>query len=161
MKADEQPIRLDDLDAAHPLRQVPFTAPPGYFDSLPGRIQAGAMAQRAVVTDPRPAFRIGWSWQRTAVSLAGLSVVAVLIWQTLPQRQESLGAGALAGVSTEAIAAYLDEQGVNPAELTDPTLMQQSLGADSTTIQFLNVNPAEIRQHIDHQALPQKTDQGS
>ncbi len=156
MKAHEQPIRLDELPIDHPLREVPFMVPDGYFDSLPGRIQA-----RVTATRPEPAFRISWSWQRTVASVAGLSLIAVLVWQTLPQRQESLGAGALSGVSADAIAAYLDEQGVNPADLTDPVLMQKSLGADSTTIQFLNVNPTEIRQHIDREALSETLDLGS
>jgi hypothetical protein len=156
MKPIQPPIDLDELDAGHPLRQVPFTAPDGYFDRLPGRLQA-----KITATKPEPAFQVGWSWSQTAASLAGIGLVAVLVWQTLPQRQESLGSSALAGVSSEAIAVYLDEQGVNPVDMTDPTMVQQSLGSDSATIRYLNVNPADIRQHIERQTLPDNLDQGS
>ncbi len=156
MKSDHEHIRLDELTADHVLRQLPFVAPDGYFDRLPGRIQAIVTAP-----PPEPSFRMSWAWQRSVRSLAAVSLVALLVWQTLPQRQESLGASALTGVSTNEIEAYLNEQGVNPVELADPVLMQQSLGADSTSIQFLNVNPTEIRQHIDQQALSETIDLGS
>ena len=127
------------------MRQLPFSVPDGYFDALPSRVQA------RVSTKPKPAFTISWSWQRTAASLAGASLIAVLVWQTLPQRQESLGSEALAGVSNEVITAYLDEQGVNPYQLADQQQIHSSLGNDTTAIQYLNVKPMDIQRQIDEQ----------
>lgn len=145
MKQSENPIRLDDLAQDHPLRQVPFTVPDHYFDELPSRVQA-RVARRS-----KRAFTISWSWQRTAASLAGAGLIAVLVWQTLPERQESLGSEALSGVSHATIAAYLEEQGVNAYELADSEQLQQSLGNDTTVVKYLDVQPEDIRQHIDEQ----------
>lgn len=148
-------FRLNELPPEHPLRQQPFRAPEGYFDELPLRIQAH------VTRKPKPAFRISWSWQRTATSLAGASLIALLVWKTLPQRQESIGNEALAGVSDEVIAAYLDDQGVNPYELADGQQIHASLGNDTTAIQFLNVQPADIQRHIDEQNVSDILSYGS
>ena len=142
---DKNQFRIDELPPEHPLRQLPFAAPDGYFDTLPSRVQA-RVARKA-----KPAFSISWSWQRTAASLAGASLIAVLVWQTLPQRQETLGSEALAGVSNEVITAYLDEQGVSADELADSQQLHSSLGTDTTAIQFLNVMPTDIQQHIEDQ----------
>lgn len=148
-------FRLDELPPEHPLRQQPFRAPDGYFDQLPSRVQA------RVTRKPKPAFSISWSWQRTATSLAGASLIAVLIWKTLPQRQESLGNEALTGVSSEVIAAYLDDQGVDPYELADNQQLHSSLGSDTTAIQYLNVKPADIQQLIDEQNVSESLGLGS
>ncbi|MBD2702363.1 hypothetical protein IC229_17065 [Spirosoma sp. BT702] len=148
-------IRLDELPPEHPLRQNPFVAPDGYFDDLPSRVQA------RIAPKAKPAFRISWSWQRTMASLAGASLIAILVWQTLPQRQESIGNEALAGVSNDVIAAYLDEQGINADELADSQQLHSSLGSDTTAIQFLNVAPTEIQQLINEQSLVNKSDRDS
>jgi len=144
---DKNAFRLDELPPEHPLRQQPFTVPDGYFDQLPSRVQA------RVTHRPKPAFSISWSWQRTAVSLVGASLVAVLVWQTLPQRQESLGSEALTGISSEVIAAYLDDQGIDADELADSQQLHSSLGNDTTAIQYLNVQPADIQTIIDEQTI--------
>lgn len=148
-------FRLDELPPEHPLRQQPFVAPEGYFDTLPTRVQA------RVARKSKPAFSISWSWQRTAASLAGASLIAVLVWQTLPQRQESLGSDALAGVSKEVITAYLEEQGVSAYELADGQQLHSSMGNDTTAIEFLNVNPADIQQHIQDYELQDSPNLGS
>lgn len=80
-------------------------------------------------------------------------MIAVLVWQTLPQRQESLGREALTGVSNEVIAAYLDDQGVNANELADSQQLHSSLGNDTTAIQYLNVKPADIQTLINEQTI--------
>lgn len=152
---NKNPFRLDELPPEHPLRQQPFTVPDGYFDQLPSRVQA------RVTRRSKPAFSISWSWQRTAASLAGASLIAVLIWQTLPQRQESLGREALMGVSDEVIAAYLDDQGVNAHELADSQQLHSSLGSDTTAIQYLNVKPADIQTLIDEQTVLETQKTGS
>lgn len=148
-------FRLDELPPEHPLRQQPFTVPDGYFDQLPSRVQT------RVTRKPTPAFSISWSWQRTVASLAGASLIAVLVWQTLPQRQESLGSETLSGVSRETIAAYLDDQGVDPYEMADSQQIRSSLGSDTTTVQELNVEPADIQQYINEQSTPDNKNLGS
>jgi small-conductance mechanosensitive channel len=152
---NKNPFRLDELPPEHPLRQQPFTVPDGYFDQLPTRVQARMMRRS------KPAFSISWSWQRTAASLAGASLIAVLFWQTLPQRQESLGSEALTGVSPEVISAYLDDQGVYADELADSQQLHQSLGSDTTAIQYLNVKPADIQTLIDEQSALETQQAGS
>lgn len=152
---NKNPFRLDELPPEHPLRQQPFSVPDGYFDQLPTRVQA-RISRRA-----KPAFSISWSWQRTAASLAGASLIAVLVWQTLPQRQESLGSEALTGVSDEVIAAYLDDQGVDVNELADSQQLHQSLGSDTTAIQYLDVKPADIQTLIDEQSALETQQAGS
>lgn len=145
MKQPKNPIRLDDLAQDHPLRQVPFAAPDHYFDDLPSRVQA------RLTRPPKSAFSISWSWQRTAASLAGAGLIAVLVWQTLPERQESLGSEALSGVNRAAIAAYLDDQGVNAYELADGDQLRQSLTNDTTVVKYLDVRPEDIRKQLDEQ----------
>ena len=152
---EENNFRLDELPPEHSMRQHPFVAPDGYFDTLPSRVQA------RVNYKPKPAFSISWSWQRTAASLAGVSLIAVLVWQTLPQRQESLPSEALAGVSNEIITAYLDEQGINADELADSQQLHTSLGNDTTAIQYLNVQPTDIQQHIKDENLLDSPNLGS
>lgn len=136
-------IRLDELDASHPLRQDPFSAPDGYFDTLPMQIQARVQAPK-----PASAFTMSWSWQRSVASLAGATLVAALVWVTLPERQETLGKETLSSVSNEAIASYLDEQGIDANELAEQSQLQSSFGSDSTMLQYLNVKPDDIRQHV-------------
>lgn len=152
---ENNPFRLDELPPEHPLRQPPFTVPDGYFDHLPARVQA------RVSRRTKPAFTVSWSWQRTAASLAGASLIAILIWQTLPQRQESLGREALTGVSDEVIAAYLDDQGIDANELADSQQLHSSLGNDTTAIQYLNVKPADIQRVIDEQTVLKTQNAGS
>ncbi len=137
-------IRLDELDPGHPLRQDPFRAPDGYFDDLPMQIQARVQANK-----PHPTFTMSWSWQRSVASLAGATLVAALVWVTLPERQGRLEQEALSSVSNEAIASYLDEQGIDANELAEQSQVQTSFSSDSTLFQYLNVQPADIRQHID------------
>ena len=137
------------------MRQHPFVAPDGYFDTLPSRVQARVMHK------PKPAFSISWSWQRTTTSLVGATLIALLVWQTLPQRQESLPSEALAGVSNDVITAYLDEQGISADELADSQQLHSSLGNDTTAIQYLNVQPADIQQHIKDEVLSDNPNVGS
>ena len=148
-------MQLDDLSPDHPARQIPFTAPDGYFDALPTRIQT------RVADVHKPAFIISWSWQRTVASLAGASLVAALIYVTLPQRQESLGTEALAGVSKTDIVAYLDDQGLITGELADQEAIQTAFPQDSTMIQYLDVKPGTIQQVIDEQNADDLLNTGS
>ncbi|RYF54648.1 MAG: hypothetical protein EOO39_39060, partial [Cytophagaceae bacterium] len=145
----KQPIRLEEIDAGHPLRQHPFETvgagvPDGYFDTLASRVQARAALAHPQSTGPI----ISWSWGRTMASLAGAGLVATLVWLTWPQRQDSIGRDQLSGVSDAAIVAYLDEQGFNPDEVT---ALQTTAKADdeSASLQYLDLKSDVIRQHLE------------
>ncbi|KAB7727869.1 hypothetical protein F5984_19050 [Rudanella paleaurantiibacter] len=140
-------IRLDELDAGHPLRKHPIEAtnlgvPDGYFDALPHQIQ------ERVVTKQH-GWSINWSWQRSVASLAGAGLVAALVWVTWPARQDSLGQESLADVSNTAITNYLDEQGVSSMDLADYTPIQQSFDSEAIETQLQDVNPEVIQEEID------------
>lgn len=140
-------IRLEEIEAGHPLRQDPFQAPDGYFENLPMQIQARISAQK-----PASAFTFSWSWQRSMASLVSASLLAVLVWVTLPERQGSLGKETLSGVSDKAIASYLDEQGVDPYELAEQKHINVFSADNSPLVHYLNLKPEDIRQHInEHQ----------
>ncbi|MCY7350729.1 MAG: hypothetical protein LH606_08675 [Cytophagaceae bacterium] len=130
-------INLDDLP-----RKQPFSVPEGYFDTLPQRIQAQVVA-------PAPAFRFHLSWQRVSVSLAAFSLVAVLIWQTLPPKQGSLGTDAISQVSNETILEYLTTQNLTPYDLVDH-LDQVSIltSGEGAVLQQLNITDEDILHHL-------------
>ncbi|MEZ0484712.1 hypothetical protein [Fibrella aquatica] len=150
----KEPIRLEEIDAGHPLRQHPFEAvgagvPDGYFDTLASRVQARAALTRPQTTGPL----ISWSWGRTMTSLAGAGLVATLVWLTWPQRQDSIGQETLSGVSDAAIVAYFDEQGLNPDEVT--ALQRDNAPDDdvSSSLQYLDIKSDAIRQHLESQDI--------
>lgn len=144
--SDKKYIRIEELGKEHPLQQQPFTVPEGYFDTLPSRVQAR-------IVKPKPAFTISWSWQRTVASLAGASLLAILVWNTLPQRQESLGEEVLSGVSDDAIKMYLEEQGVSTYDLADNAAVQASFSNGASMLEYLDVKPEQIRKQIETQAV--------
>lgn len=144
---EKQYIRLDELDVGHSLRQHPFEGvnagvPEGYFDSLPSIIQDRAVKKQH-------GWTVSWSWQRSMASLAGASLVAVLVWVTWPARQDSLGQESLATVNEAAITAYLEEQGVSTADLAEYEPLQKTFGDKATIHELQEVNPDEIRNSVD------------
>ncbi|WP_375447982.1 hypothetical protein [uncultured Fibrella sp.] len=149
----KQPIRLEEIDAGHPLRQHPFEAvgagvPDGYFDSLASRVQARVAHQ----TQPANPL-ISWSWGRSMATLAGAGLVATLVWLTWPQRQDSIGRDQLSGVSDAAIVAYLDEQGLNPDELTALQTNTATADDESASLKYLDIKSDAIRQHLESQDI--------
>ena len=145
----KQPIRLDELDAGHPLRQHPFEAvgagvPDGYFDTLASRVQARVAKPQAVGP------LVSWSWGRSVATLAGAGLVATLVWLTWPQQQGAIGRDTLSGVSDAAIVAYLDEQGLNPDEMSS---FQTTADDDSTSLKYLDIKSDAIRQHLETQDI--------
>lgn len=155
---EKQPIRLDELDAGHPLRRHLFETtnigvPDGYFDSLPSIIQDRAVRKQY-------GWSVSWSWQRSVASLAGAGLVAALVWVTWPARQDSLGQEALASVSKAAITSYLDEEGISTTDLAEYAPVQKSFTDTETIHELQNVNLEEIRDQIDF-VPEEKTNQGS
>lgn len=151
----KEPIRLEEINAGHPLRQHPFEAtgagvPDGYFDTLATRVQARVALSQPQTTGPL----ISWSWGRSVASLAGAGLVAVLVWTSWPERQDSIGRDTLSGVSDAAIVAYLDEQGLNPDEVTAlQTTTSASGNDDSSSLKYLDINSDAIRQHLESQDI--------
>ena len=143
-------IRLEEVERESPLRELPFTVPEGYFDTLPSRVQAEAIRRSH-------RFTISWSWQRTAASLAGAGLVAALVWVTYPQQQPSLGPDQLSEVSNRSIKEYLNEQNVSSDELADASLNNVRLPSDSTMLQYLNVSPKAIQQELDLETTADET----
>ncbi|MGA0558451.1 hypothetical protein ACO2Q8_17450 [Larkinella sp. VNQ87] len=138
-------IRLDELDRQHPLRQLPFTTPEGYFDTLPSRIQAQT-AQRAA---HRPV--LNWSWPRSVATLAGAGLVAALVWFTYPEQQKSLEPELLSNVSKESVLDYLQEQDIYLEDYSDVLNAPATLN-NSNLIQELQVSPEVIKQLVEEDA---------
>ena len=154
----KRPIRLEEIDAGHPLRQHPFEAagagiPDGYFDTLAQRVQA------RVALENQPAEPlINWSWGRTVGALAGAGLVATLVWFTWPQQQGAIGRDTLSDVSNAAIVTYLDEQGLNPDEMMSLQAGAATADDDSTSLDYLDLKPDAIRQHLDAQDISDELD---
>ncbi|GAB3330492.1 hypothetical protein GCM10027299_35250 [Larkinella ripae] len=140
----KKPIRLDELDRQHPLKQLPFTTPEGYFDTLPSRIQAET-ARRT------HRFTISWSWQRSVSTLAGAGLVAALVWFTYPKKQDSLEPELLSNVSTMSMVEYLQDQDIYLEDYSD-LIDSHEMPNDSTLIHELHVSPESIQQMIDEDA---------
>lgn len=140
----KKPIRLDELDRQHPLRQLPFTTPEGYFDTLPSRIQAET-ARRS------HRFTISWSWQRSVSTLASAGLVAALVWFTYPQKQDSLEPELLSDVSSASVIEYLQDQDIYLEDYSD-LINSHEMPNDSTLIHELHVSPESIQQMIEEDA---------
>ncbi|MFC5408893.1 hypothetical protein ACFPMF_06220 [Larkinella bovis] len=141
----KKPIRLDELDRQHALRQLPFTTPDGYFDTLPTRIQAEATRR----TNHR--FTISWSWQRSVSTLAGAGLVAALIWFTYPKKQDSLEPELLSNISSASVLDYLQDQDIYLEDYSD-IIKTHDMPNDSTLIHELHVSPEAIQQMIEEDA---------
>ncbi len=138
-------IRLDDL----PKRNL-FSVPDEYFDDLPQRIQARVSKSAPV---RQPAFTISWNWQRTIVSLASVSLVVFLIFQTMPRKQGALGTELLSTVETEAIVDYLHSQNLTAFDIEQLSKIAVSERPDSAVMQELNVSDEDIRLQLQSEDL--------
>lgn len=110
--------KLEDIP-----KNNPFTVPDGYFDKLPGVIQARIDAGKAKTAVPylRYAFQY-------AVPVVVLVVAAVLYFR--PQPQSASYDDILASVSTEQLAVYLTDSDLTTDEIVDAgTLDEESAEA--------------------------------
>jgi hypothetical protein len=96
--------KLDDIS-----RETPFKVPDGYFDRLPGIIQA-----RVAKPEPRFWFAPGLKFAMPALAL----VVALTIWFT--NRDGNSIEEQLNEIQTEQLMAYLEE-----SELSDDLLNEE------------------------------------
>jgi hypothetical protein len=99
--------KLDDIPKNHP-----FKVPDGYFDRLPGIIQA-RIAEKSEIKESRPYFRYALQYALPAIALVIVAVI-YLVPRT-PETVESM----LATVSTEEIVAYLEESEITADELLE------------------------------------------
>jgi hypothetical protein len=144
---NKKPFSLDELPKADV-----FGTPPGYFDDLPMRIQKRAVASSRQA-EPRPT---GVWLRRTWLSLAGASLVAALVYLSIPNRQETLGQETLGTVGQEDIVGYLNERNLTQHDLrylintsTDEDGAAELQELDSLSpVQQLNISDEDIRQHL-------------
>jgi hypothetical protein len=99
--------KLEDIPKNHP-----FKVPEGYFDRLPGIIQA-RVAEKSAVPEPKPYFRYALQYALPVVILAIVAVIYLV--PRKPQDVETM----LASVSTEQLATYLEESDITTEELLD------------------------------------------
>ena len=99
--------KLEDISKNHP-----FKVPEDYFDRLPGIIQA-RIAEKSPVKEPRPYFRYAIQYALPVVILAIVAVIYLV--PSAPKDVETM----LASVSTEELAAYLEESEITTEELLE------------------------------------------
>lgn len=99
--------KLEDIPKNHP-----FKVPDGYFDRLPGVIQA-RVAENTEVKEAKPYFRYALQY---ALPLIALIIVAVIyLTPSTQQTTDTL----LASVSTEDLIAYLEASEITADELLE------------------------------------------
>lgn len=121
--------KLEDIPKNHP-----FSVPDGYFDKLPGVIQA-RVAESAVKKQARPFFQYAL---RVAVPLAAMVVLAVLYFT--PSTGNNYN-DILASVDTEQLTAYLEESDITIDELLEVTeLDEESVEAIEAEVYFNGID---------------------
>lgn len=102
-------MKLEDI----PKKEI-FTAPEGYFDTLPGVVQA-RVAKETRTT------RTVWQYSVRYALPSVLVLVAGIVWYT---RQASSPQDILAGVATDELISYLEEtETLSTEELLDIDLL--------------------------------------
>ena len=150
-------IRLDELERKHP-----FTVPEGYFENLAEDIREkaariAAAEDKPVVPLHQKASSFGRWWRVPAVA-ASITLVAGLLWFTLPVRQGPLGPDALAAVSDDAILEYLESQDLDYFDLASQDVVQKAFQDESTILQYLdNVDDALIREQLLENSIDDET----
>jgi hypothetical protein len=120
-------IRLDNLK-----KEVPYTVPDDYFEKLPQIIQS------KIVSKPVGRPVIGWSWQRSLGLVSAMSLILVLIWVTVPERQGALGQEPLSDISDASILNYLEDQNISYYDLSEQRVIQNAFETDSTVLNYLD-----------------------
>ncbi len=120
--------KLEDIPKKHP-----FKVPDGYFDSLPGIIQA-RVADKSKVEEAKSYFRYALQY---ALPVVVLAIVAVIyLFPSNPQDVDTM----LASVSTEELVAYLEESEITTEELLDEMdLDSESVEAIESEVYFHDI----------------------
>lgn len=121
--------KLEDIP-----KNNPFSVPDGYFDKLPGIIQA-RIAEGSAQKEPRPYFQYAL---RVALPLAALVVIAILYFTPSPRDNYN---EILASVDTEQLTAYLEESDITVDELLDAAdLDEESAEAIEAEVYFNDID---------------------
>ena len=99
-------MKLEDI----PKKQN-FTIPQGYFDTLPGRIQARV----SVLQERQPALFYRLKLQ---YALPGVAICSIIMFLLLPAKSDNVDR-MLATVETADLIAYLDDSDLTTEELLD------------------------------------------
>ena len=99
--------KLEDIPKNHP-----FKVPEGYFDRLPGIIQA-RVGEKTDVKEAKPYFRYVLQYALPVVVLAIVAVIYLV--PSTPQNVDTM----LASVSTEELVAYLEQSEITTEELLE------------------------------------------
>jgi len=117
--------KLEDIPKKHP-----FEVPEGYFDKLPGVIQA-RIAEKADVKEAKPYFRLAIQY---ALPVIVLAIVAVIYF--VPKGGQDVNS-MLSSVSTEELVAYLENSEMTTEELLEEmTLDNESVEAIESEVYF-------------------------
>lgn len=122
--------KLEDIPKNHP-----FTIPDGYFDKLPGVIQA------RVVSNPkqRPYMRYALQY---ALPVMTLIVVAIIYFTPVTQQNYT---DILASIETEQLAVYLAESDLTTDELLDAADMDaESAEAIEAEVYFNDIDLSDL-----------------
>lgn len=112
--------KLDDI----PKKEV-FDVPDGYFDKLPGIIQARVSKPGTAVATP------GWAYSLRYAIPAVVLLAAGIFWYTRPGTEHS-PEGILAAVQTEELVAYLNDTDLSTDELLEDAQLD---GVDASEIE--------------------------
>ena len=116
--------KLDEIPKKHP-----FEVPEGYFDRLPGIIQA-RVAEKSEVKEAKPYFRYALQY---ALPVIVLAIVALIYF--IPKNEDA--DTILASVSTEELVAYLENSEITTEELLEEmTLDTESIEAIESEVYF-------------------------
>lgn len=125
--------KLEDIP-----KNNPFSVPDGYFDKLPGVIQA-RIAEGSAQKQVRPYFQYAL---RFALPLAAIIIVAIFYFtpSTLDNYTEIL-----ATVDTEQLAAYLEESDITVDEVLDAAdLDEESVEAIEAEVYFNDIDLEDL-----------------
>jgi hypothetical protein len=122
--------KLEDIP-----KNNPFTVPDGYFDKLPGVIQARVASS----TQSRPYMRYALQYALPVVAL----IVVALIYLT-PAAQQNY-TDILASIETEQLAAYLADSDLTTDELLDAAeLDTESAEAIEAEVYFNDIDLSDL-----------------
>lgn len=121
--------RLEDIP-----KNNPFSVPDGYFDKLPGVIQA-RIAEGVVEKQTRPYFRYALQY---ALPVVALIIVALIYF--VPKQAENYN-DILASVSTEQLAVYLADSDITTDDILESAgLDEESAEAIEAEVYFNDID---------------------
>jgi hypothetical protein len=125
--------KLEDIP-----KNNPFSVPDGYFDKLPGIIQARISAS-APEKQARPYFRYALQYALPVIAL----IIVALIYLT-PKESENYN-DILATVSTEQLAAYLADSDITTEDILESgELDDESAEAIEAEVYFNDIDLEDL-----------------